>query len=317
MTSEARVAQLESQLDDLRSLVTTRLFGTNKSSNYNPFSNDPIYDYKLISQAVRVYNAVWTDNSPGAGQVAWAGATVTYLGNTYTITNGNTAVGNIYIYWQASNPFVFQAATAPPTLGDNDFLIALSNGGVHSLVWNKSAVIDTVNLIDSVFGYVIQPPPATTITNPVLPVAAPATLTYTLLNSTGGKRILISVRVRADTPFTINEAGTAIPAIDFYLKLTIDGGTPQQFRFIRQFPATAGAAYGPDQFDDEFRTFEASALGNGLTAGDFSTALFNISALTSLKVELIITCSDTTGTILAGRTITGQIKATVGYAVKV
>ncbi len=87
----------------------------------------------------------WTDNSPGAGQVAWSSGTLVYLGTTYAISAGNAAAGNKYIYWQkgVSNT-TFQSAIALPSFGDNDFLIATNVSGVHSLAFNNASAVQAV-----------------------------------------------------------------------------------------------------------------------------------------------------------------------------
>ena len=35
---------------------------------------------------------VISDNSPGAGSIAWTGVTIEYKGTTYTIADGNSAM---------------------------------------------------------------------------------------------------------------------------------------------------------------------------------------------------------------------------------
>ena len=75
----------------------------------------------------------FTDNSPSAGSVAWADCNVVFKGNTYVITDGNTA--DKYIYWQAgTTPTTFKTSATKPTLTDDDALIAINDGGVHQMV---------------------------------------------------------------------------------------------------------------------------------------------------------------------------------------
>ena len=74
----------------------------------------------------------WTPNSPSAGKIAWSSGFVSYQGNLYNVSAGNSGT-DFWIYWQLSNPTIFQ--TAPqgtpniPALGPDDFIIALSNNG--------------------------------------------------------------------------------------------------------------------------------------------------------------------------------------------
>lgn len=73
------------------------------------------------------------DNSPVAGSVAWADCNIVFKGNSYAITDGNTA--DKYIYWQAgTTPTTFKTSATKPTLSDDDALIAINDGGVHQMV---------------------------------------------------------------------------------------------------------------------------------------------------------------------------------------
>ena len=84
-------------------------------------------------------DAVWADDSPSAGYVAWSGAKVTYKGVTYTITDGNT--NKKYIWWDYSlSKTTFQASDTKPDLTDDDFLAATNTSGVHRLVWNATLI---------------------------------------------------------------------------------------------------------------------------------------------------------------------------------
>lgn len=83
--------------------------------------------------------ATWSNNSPGAGSVAWAGASVTYNGHTYTITNGNT--DKKYIWWDFSlSVTTFQTSDAQPTLADQDCIVAYNDSGTHILIWNATLI---------------------------------------------------------------------------------------------------------------------------------------------------------------------------------
>ncbi len=86
-----------------------------------------------------IAGATWTDNSPSAGYVAWSGAKVTYGGNTYTITNGNSK--KAYIWWDFSlSTTTFQASATRPTLADEDFIVAYNDSGTHILIWNSTLI---------------------------------------------------------------------------------------------------------------------------------------------------------------------------------
>jgi len=87
-----------------------------------------------------VSGAVWSDDTPGAGDVQWANAEVTYNGITYAITDGNTS--DTYIWWDFSfSTTTFQTANAKPALTDDDFIVCYNNSGTHELVWNQTLIV--------------------------------------------------------------------------------------------------------------------------------------------------------------------------------
>jgi hypothetical protein len=106
---------------------------------------------KLNTKIIVLLNDVWTDNSPSAGFVAWSGAQVVYQGTIYTITNSNTNLK--YIYWQQGTlNTTFQSSATFPTLGDNDFMIAINNAGTHDISWHDGHArqyIDSVLIADA------------------------------------------------------------------------------------------------------------------------------------------------------------------------
>ena len=64
---------------------------------------------------------VITDNSPGAGSIAWTDCHVVYKGTDYVITNGNTNLK--YIYWTlGTTPTLFRTSATKPVLTDDDVL---------------------------------------------------------------------------------------------------------------------------------------------------------------------------------------------------
>jgi hypothetical protein len=68
-----------------------------------------------------------TNNSPGAGSVAWASLHIVYNGVDNVITDGNTALK--YGYWQIATPTAMQTSNTKPTLGKDDLLIFVNTGG--------------------------------------------------------------------------------------------------------------------------------------------------------------------------------------------
>lgn len=95
---------------------------------------------KVNTKIVIVLNDTWTDNSPVAGSIAWNAHTLVYTGTVYSIAGGNTA--NKYILFQPGiSTTVYQTYTQAGfdalTLADNDFVIAINNGGIHDIAWNS------------------------------------------------------------------------------------------------------------------------------------------------------------------------------------
>ncbi|MHB1453914.1 MAG: hypothetical protein ACYCYM_08215 [Saccharofermentanales bacterium] len=72
---------------------------------------------------------VVTNNSPSAGSVAWTDLNVVYKGVTYALTNGNTNLK--YLYWtMATTPSTVKTSATKPTLGADDILLFINEGGV-------------------------------------------------------------------------------------------------------------------------------------------------------------------------------------------
>lgn len=85
-----------------------------------------------------ISGAIWSDNSPSSGYIAWAGATLTYNGTTHTIANDNT--NKKYIWWDLTSPTAFQTSDTKPTLTDDDCIVAYNDNGTHILVWNQTLI---------------------------------------------------------------------------------------------------------------------------------------------------------------------------------
>jgi len=76
----------------------------------------------------------FTDNSPVAGSVAWAGCHIVYKGTDYTITDGNTDLKYIWWDYDATPNTAFQTSATKPALTDDDCLVCINDGGIHRLV---------------------------------------------------------------------------------------------------------------------------------------------------------------------------------------
>jgi len=71
---------------------------------------------------------VLTNNSPGAGSVAWSQFTLTYQGTSYTVAAGNTA--SKFIWWnKATSTTVLQTGATPPAQAADQFIVAFNKSG--------------------------------------------------------------------------------------------------------------------------------------------------------------------------------------------
>ena len=85
---------------------------------------------------IQVVGLTLTNNSPGAGNLAWSACTVYYNGTAYSIAAGNTgATGDQQIYWTVGNGTFSHANRFAPTI--NVFGIATNVFGVGDTTWNK------------------------------------------------------------------------------------------------------------------------------------------------------------------------------------
>ncbi len=110
----------------------------------------------LISQVFTVSAGTFTDNSPTAGKIAWSGVKVQYRGVEYSITNDNTV--NQWVYWQLASPTVFATSNAAlPTLGANDFAVAMNVSGAAISQWapGKEVSANRIN-VGTLTGILLQ-----------------------------------------------------------------------------------------------------------------------------------------------------------------
>jgi len=74
------------------------------------------------------FEGAFTNNSPGAGSVAWTSFKLKYKGTAYTITATNTA--NAYLYWDVTAPTVLSStATRANAVGSGKFLVGHNDSG--------------------------------------------------------------------------------------------------------------------------------------------------------------------------------------------
>lgn len=94
---------------------------------------------KITSFNFIVSEGIFTNNSPIAGKVSWAGIKIVYNGTEYTITNGDSSTDK-YVYWQLATPTVLAHSATLPALGNDDFLVLTQTSGTYSLVWNSTVI---------------------------------------------------------------------------------------------------------------------------------------------------------------------------------
>ena len=92
-----------------------------------------------------VTEGAFTNNSPDANKVSWANIKVVYNGTEHTITDGNCATTDVYIYWELSSPTVFTCSPTFPNLTNSGFLVATNGNsyfgkGTVVLAWNSTTV---------------------------------------------------------------------------------------------------------------------------------------------------------------------------------
>jgi len=114
---------------------------------------------KVFLNTIVLSGDSWSNNSPGAGSIAWSAHYLTYQGHYYLVAAGSTALR--YTYWNAgqtggsgtvASPYLTTyAATNTYAQTANRFCIAVNIAGAHQLVWNSSAniVIGTAFILDA------------------------------------------------------------------------------------------------------------------------------------------------------------------------
>jgi len=70
---------------------------------------------------------VITNNSPGAGEVAWSGLIIKFKDTDYPVADGNS--NKKYLWWDLDNPNTMQESDTEPTLTMDDCLVILNING--------------------------------------------------------------------------------------------------------------------------------------------------------------------------------------------
>lgn len=112
---------------------------------------------RMFSEVIVLKGAVWTDNSPTAGKIAWDGHTVVFRGVEWPIAAGNTA--DAFVWWRgpvydgtgaltSDGEATYRTSATHPADGvspemtqRNDFMIATNadGAGVADLAWRGFA----------------------------------------------------------------------------------------------------------------------------------------------------------------------------------
>lgn len=103
---------------------------------------------KLTIKDIIAVGLSFTNNSPGAGSVAWAAFTLYWNGTGYPITAGNSS--SAILYWEPSNSVLTGATVAAYTPQTNRFVIGTNVSGTATETWNTlgSQVVTTKMLGD-------------------------------------------------------------------------------------------------------------------------------------------------------------------------
>lgn len=109
--------------------------GTVATSDITNFAVDLTKQYNAT---IALAGFTWTDNSPGAGSIAWSAGTIYYQGVAYAIVSGNTSNGYVYFAPGVSTT-VLQTSATNPVLTDAQFMVATNVSGAHDLAWNAIA----------------------------------------------------------------------------------------------------------------------------------------------------------------------------------
>jgi len=90
----------------------------------------------------------FTDNSPVAGSIAWAGCHIVYKGTDYTITDGDTNAKYVWWDFDAQPNTVFQTSATKPTLTADDVLVAINDNGTARVVLVPGKMLPGGALLD-------------------------------------------------------------------------------------------------------------------------------------------------------------------------
>lgn len=94
----------------------------------------------------------FTDDSPSAGSVSWAGCHIVYKGTDYEIEDGNTSLKYIWWDFDGTPNTEFQTSNTKPTLTADDVLVAINEDGKARVMLSPGKLIPGIALTDGSIG---------------------------------------------------------------------------------------------------------------------------------------------------------------------
>ncbi len=143
----------------LMSEFSARALGTSLGVVATDIDDFAVTASKMFTNTIILSGDAWTNNSPGAGSVAWNAHNLVYGGAYYLVAAGNTALR--YITWTVGNtgglgtvadPFLTTyVGGAAYVYATSRFNVAVNESGINQLVWNSSAnmVIGSAFILDA------------------------------------------------------------------------------------------------------------------------------------------------------------------------
>jgi len=114
--------------------------------NWSPLSNElsgKANDVAIPATAHWAHSvgkeAVFTDNSPSSGSVAWSNVVLYYRGEAYVVADGNT--DKRYVWWDFDYPTQFQTSDDVPDLAKDDVIIGYNDNGTWRLMIYRPMVM--------------------------------------------------------------------------------------------------------------------------------------------------------------------------------
>lgn len=99
------------------------------------------------------------DNTPSTGYIAWSDVHISYKGQVYAVSDGNT--NKSYVWWDYSDPYRFQTTDTLPNLTDDDVVVFFNKNGIHLTVPTATVVDGSLIVPESIMANAIA---ANTIT---------------------------------------------------------------------------------------------------------------------------------------------------------